>query len=135
MRISMPMSVHHIRSEDESCGTPFSSVDEAWIWASKSMNSRLAGANVKGGMAAIERPCEATDILLCARVLNRSGVITDTELAVLVLYGGYSCPPSKLGESHMKAVPFWTRATDALEVVLEQKGIIYGKNCGTEYGR
>ena len=131
----MPMSVHQIRNQEEVFGTPFNSVDEAWVWASKSMSSRLAGANVKGGMAEIVRPCEATDILLCARVLHRSGVISDTELAVLVLYGGYSCPPSKLGESHTKAVPFWTRATEALEPILEQKGIILGKNYGAEYDR
>lgn len=104
--------------------TPFTSADEAWIWAVQGMQSRLSGANVKAGMARFTRPCEASDVLSCANRLHREGALDSMELRVLLLYGGYAAAPMVLGRSHAPAVPYWQRGMDALTPIMEQKGII-----------
>lgn len=106
-------------------GTPFASADEAWIWAVKGMKSRLDGANVKGGMADITRPCEASDIFICAQTLSSEGKISRQEMQILLLYGNYAVAPGMLGEKHVTAVPFWQRGIAALTPRIEQKGIIF----------
>ncbi len=111
-------------SESDEGESPFSSADEAWIWAVQGMQSRLSGANIKAGMGKFTRPCEASDVLGCADALHRQGALSNVELRVLLLYGGYAAAPMMLGCSHAPAVPFWQRGMDALTPLMEQKGII-----------
>ena len=105
-------------------GEPFDSADEAWLWAIASMQTRLAGANVKPGMATVLRPCEASDVLASAHSVRRAGRLSADELQVMLLYGRYGTTPAALGPAHRTAVPYWQHAMDELSVVLEQKGII-----------
>lgn len=124
MEVSLTVSIDHRTAVGVADGTPFSSADEAWLWAMKGMQSRLDGANVKGVIGDITMPCEASDVLICARSLHRGGQMTDGELRVLLLYGSYAVAPMMLGESHVAAVPFWNRGIDMLVSILEQKKII-----------
>lgn len=106
-------------------GVPFSTPDEAWIWAVQGMQSRLAGANVKPGMATTTRPCEASDILGIAAALARSGALKAAEQQVLLLYARYGVTPMVLGPAHEKTVVHWLSGIDKLAPVMEQKGIIH----------
>ena len=124
MEVSLTVSIDHRTAVGVADGTPFSSADEAWLWAMKGMKSHLDGANVKGESSDITKPCEASDVLICARSLHRGGQMTDGELRVVLLYGSYAVAPMKLGESHVAAVPFWNRGIDMLVSILEQKKII-----------
>ena len=116
-------------------GEPFASSEAAWIWAVQGMQSRIAGANVKAGMASISRPCEASDVLTCAHELCRQGRLARQELRVMLLYGGYAAPPAHLGEAHSVAVPFWRRGLEVLAPMLEQKGIIRSCRYDSAYAR
>jgi hypothetical protein len=103
---------------------PFATAEQAWLWAVKSMQSRLEGALVKPGMADMPRPCDASDVLGCANVLSRNGGLSSTEMRVLFLYGRHAIVPMALGDVHRPAIPFWQSAMAALTPILEQKGII-----------
>lgn len=105
-------------------GTPFSTPDEAWLWAVQGMQSRLSGANVKPGMATTIRPCEASDILGIADRLARTGALRGTEQQVLLLYARYGVTPMMLGPAHEKSVDHWMSGIGKLAPEMEQKGII-----------
>jgi hypothetical protein len=106
-------------------GVPFSTPDEAWIWAVQGMQSRLSGANVKPGMATTTRPCEASDVLGIAATLARSGALEVAEQQVLLLYARYGITPMVLGPAHEKSIPHWLSGIDKLAPIMEQKGVIY----------
>lgn len=106
-------------------GVPFSTPDEAWIWAVQGMHNRLAGANVKPGMATTVRPCEASDILGIAAMLAHSGNLRNAEQQVLLLYARYGVTPMVLGPAHDKFIVHWQSGIAKLAPVMEQKGIIY----------
>ena len=110
----------------------FSSAEEAWFWGVRGMHCRLAGARVLSGMARLNRPCEASDVINCAAELRRSGRLSATEAGVLFLYGRYAVPPYALGPCHRSAVPVWERALAMLAQKLEQKGIIKSATIGVE---
>ena len=112
-------------------GVPFSNADEAWIWAVQGMRSRLAGANVKPGMARVIRPCEASDIINCADELYRAGSLRQHELQVLLLYAGYGVAPSMLGKVHEGAIVHWRKGMETLAIKMEQKGIIDAYPCAS----
>ena len=120
----MPGATHEASSAFAVEGTPFSTPDEAWIWAVQGMQSRLSGANVKAGMATTTRPCEASDVLGIANMLAREGKLKVTEQQVLFLYAGYGVAPQMLGPSHEKSVGFWLSGIGKLAEKMEQKGII-----------
>lgn len=106
-------------------GVPFSTADEAWIWAVQGMQSRLSGANVKPGMATTIRPCEASDVLGIADRLARAGALRGTEQQVLLLYARYGVTPMMLGPAHERSVEHWVSGIEKLARHMEQKGIIY----------
>lgn len=112
----------------------FSSAEEAWFWGVRGMQCRLAGARVLPGMARLNRPCEASDVINCAAELRRSGRLSATEAGVLFLYGRYAVPPYALGPRHRPAVPVWERALAMLALLLEQKGIIEAATIGAKAG-
>tara|TARA_R110002096_G_scaffold182766_3_gene360434 strand:+ start:306 stop:704 length:399 start_codon:yes stop_codon:yes gene_type:complete len=103
---------------------PFATVEEAWMWGVKSLQCRLDGAQMRPGVGAISRPCEASDVVNCAERLRRRRELSATDISVLFLYGQYAIPPRALGRVHIQAARVWERALARLEPLLEQKGII-----------
>jgi hypothetical protein len=103
---------------------PFQSAEEAWFWGVKGVKCRLEGAQMRPVLSAVERPCEAVDVVNCAAGLQRAHRLSHQQIAILFLYGGYNVPPRALGEKHARAAEIWDEALTILAQKLEQKGII-----------
>ena len=106
-------------------GVPFDTAEEAWLWGVQSMQRRLEGGRTYHGYADFPRPCDASDVLSCANELHRQGLLSNTELQVMLLFGQAGVRPGSLGSKYQGANSVWNGAMRTLESALYQKNIVH----------
>lgn len=113
---------------DNQCGEPFDSVEEAWFWFVSANEARNAGARYVAGIGKAIRPCEPADMIMILQRLYRNRKLDINHLRVLKHYGGRGYAPDKDFYKEKRAWFIWKEAINKLRPALEQKNIVRQKH-------
>ena len=100
---------------------PFATVEDAWFWTCAALVARQQGA--RGGSAAIKRPCDPDDVILCVERLLHVGRIAPHHARVLGFWGRQGVRPGRHDRNGQDHVP-WSEAMMMLGAALKKKGVI-----------
>lgn len=105
-------------------GEPFSSAEEAWLWAMHCLVAREDGARFVAGLSLTERPCAPDDLIVTAERLGADGRLKPNHLKVLAAYGRRLLAPDGRVRGEEWAARMWDEALDRLSTVWRRKGLV-----------
>lgn len=105
-------------------GTPFDSVEEAWLWSVMATIARHEGARIVAGQGNTIRPCEPVDIMRVVSRLNRDRQLSDRHVSALVRYGRRHAAPDSRRQREFHDARLWDEALDKLVDPLRERGIV-----------
>lgn len=105
-------------------GTPFDSVEDAWMWSVQATVARYDGAKIIAGQGETPRPCEPLDVMSVVSRMSRERRLSSHHVSVLVRYGRRCAAPDSKRQREFKDARLWDEALDTLSGPLRERGII-----------
>ncbi len=105
-------------------GTPFDTVEDAWMWSVQATVARYDGAKIIAGQGDTPRPCEPVDVMSVVSRMNRERRLSNRHVSVLVRYGRRLTAPDSGRQREFQDARLWDEALDTMVVPLRERGII-----------